>query len=66
MRLINIPHSFSQVSEHVTLSIGVATSIPGDDTTRFDLIKCADEALYAAKQNGRNQIKESGMKVQNR
>jgi diguanylate cyclase (GGDEF)-like protein len=35
-------------------SIGVATSVPGDDVE--SLIHQADEALYAAKRRGRNQI----------
>lgn len=37
----------------VTISIGVASSEAGASTQ--DIIKKADEALYAAKQNGRNQ-----------
>jgi diguanylate cyclase (GGDEF)-like protein len=36
----------------VTVSIGVATSTAGDDPAK--LIERTDEALYAAKQNGRN------------
>jgi diguanylate cyclase (GGDEF)-like protein len=36
----------------VTASVGVAISLTGDDQT--SLIKRADEALYAAKENGRN------------
>jgi diguanylate cyclase (GGDEF)-like protein len=51
---LNIPHSHSAVADHVTFSIGVATLVPADDQTLFDLIQCADKLLYTAKQNGRN------------
>ena len=54
---MNIPHAFSPVADHVTLSLGVATVIPLVGQPLFDLIRCADEFLYAAKRNGRNQIK---------
>lgn len=54
---LNQPHAYSSVADHVTLSIGIATIIPDDSLTPSDLIKSADEMLYAAKQGGRNQIK---------
>ncbi len=41
---------------HVTVSIGVAT-YPEDATTDESLIKCADDRLYFAKNNGKNQIR---------
>jgi diguanylate cyclase (GGDEF)-like protein len=37
-----------------TVSIGVATFAPG--ATVQQLIECADQALYAAKTGGRNQV----------
>jgi diguanylate cyclase (GGDEF)-like protein len=37
----------------VTLSVGIATS-PGDATSKEELIEKADQALYQAKNNGRN------------
>ncbi len=39
----------------ITVSIGVALS-PADGSIPLELIKSADEALYAAKDNGRNQV----------
>ncbi|MEW5718567.1 MAG: diguanylate cyclase, partial [Chloroflexota bacterium] len=45
------------VADHVTLSLGVATLIPLAGQPLFDLIRRADECLYIAKRNGRNQIK---------
>lgn len=38
----------------ITLSVGVAEYIPGEKTT--SLIERADQALYTAKHNGRNQV----------
>lgn len=40
---------------NVTISLGVAT-YPKDAQTTQDLIKIADENLYKAKENGRNQV----------
>lgn len=40
---------------NVTISLGVAT-FPKDAQTTQDLIKTADERLYHAKENGRNQV----------
>jgi diguanylate cyclase (GGDEF)-like protein len=39
---------------YVTLSIGIATYF-GDETSIQDLLRNADNALYAAKENGKNQ-----------
>jgi len=41
-----------------TLSAGVATSFPG--STLENLIRDADDALYAAKNNGRNRVESQG------
>lgn len=41
---------------HRTVSIGVATLNPGGDAA-MDFLKRADEALYVAKNGGRNQVK---------
>jgi len=54
---LNIPHAYSPVADHVTQSLGVATLIPLAGQPLFDLIRRADEFLYVAKRNGRNQIK---------
>jgi diguanylate cyclase (GGDEF)-like protein len=58
---LSIPHEYSQVSGYITLSMGVATMIPGDDQTLLDLINLADELLYKAKKSGRNQIQEKAL-----
>jgi len=40
----------------VTLSLGVAAVIPGHDHIAEDLIVRADQALYEAKESGRNRF----------
>jgi len=53
---IGIPHRFSTVADHVTLSFGVAALIPQKDQISSDLLRLTDDLLYSAKQNGRNQV----------
>lgn len=47
-----IPHAASEVSQHVTISIGIAASAGG--VAANELIAAADAALYRAKKGGRN------------
>lgn len=49
-------HPGSEVSEWVSLSIGVASLQPSIDREPSELIALADQQLYQAKHNGRNQI----------
>jgi len=42
---------------HLTISIGVALLPPGSASDRDTLLKLADQALYRAKESGRNQIR---------
>jgi diguanylate cyclase (GGDEF)-like protein len=41
-----------------TVSIGVATRAPSE-TEVGQVLKCADQALYKAKQNGRNRVERA-------
>jgi diguanylate cyclase (GGDEF)-like protein len=51
-----IPHADSNVSDYVTLSVGVATVLPSQLNSIEELIADADRALYQAKQMGRDRI----------
>lgn len=51
-----IPHEKSQVSKFVSISIGIATAMPVRGADAEALIAAADQALYKAKEMGRNQI----------
>lgn len=46
----------SPLAERVTVSIGLASMVPGNDQSASELIAAADQALYEAKEAGRNQI----------
>lgn len=50
------PHGASQVSEYITISIGVAIEVPEDSSSSINLISKADKALYQAKRYGRNRV----------
>jgi diguanylate cyclase (GGDEF)-like protein len=53
---LNIPHEASRVASRLTVSIGAAYVLPGANRTHEGLIQLADEALYAAKEQGRNRV----------
>jgi diguanylate cyclase (GGDEF)-like protein len=55
VRALAIPHRMSPASETVTVSLGIATALPGEGSCDGDgLVRTADNALYQAKEAGRN------------
>ncbi|WOH50928.1 diguanylate cyclase [Bradyrhizobium sp. sBnM-33] len=56
---LGLPHITSS-HRTVTVSVGVAATLPNEAQTPGDLIEAADAALYAAKHRGRNTVVEHG------
>ncbi|HTO64674.1 MAG TPA: diguanylate cyclase [Bradyrhizobium sp.] len=56
---LEMPHATSS-HQCVTVSVGVASTLPNDRQCPGDLIEAADAALYAAKRRGRNTVVEHG------
>src|SRR5258706_168960 len=51
---LGIPHARSAVDQKITLSHGIVSLVPEREAASEDLIQHADQALYQAKQQGRN------------
>lgn len=54
IRELAIPHDASPVAPIVTISVGLASVIPNRSLSPAQVVAMADEALYQAKQFGRN------------
>jgi len=54
IRALQIPHISSEADQIVTASLGVSATVPTQGSKPNVLIRQADQALYAAKQAGRN------------
>ncbi len=52
-----IAHVRSPSVDHVTMCCGVATLVPEKEQNASELIRVSDRLLYAAKEEGRNRIK---------
>jgi diguanylate cyclase (GGDEF)-like protein len=53
---LKIRHEHSVVAKHLTVSIGVASVLPGNASKPESLVAIADRALYRAKKLGRDRI----------
>jgi diguanylate cyclase (GGDEF)-like protein len=51
---LHIPHQGSKIKDYVTISMGITGKIPTTNLSWQALIAIADEALYSAKNRGRN------------
>jgi len=51
---LGVAHAYSRTADHVTISLGVASIVPCEGDLSSALVTRADEALYKAKDTGRN------------
>ncbi len=58
-----LPHADSPTADVVTVSIGLATMTPDESDDMASLIQRADDALYRAKEEGRNRVCHSGVEL---
>ena len=63
---LKLAHQTSSTGPYLTVSIGVAQIHPGAERSMAGAIQLADEALYEAKESGRNRVvvKESSATIQ--
>jgi len=62
VRSMRLPHDHSKVAPYVTISCGVSTLLPSSEFQVIDLVnlvKSTDRALYLAKAEGRNCVRQS-------
>jgi diguanylate cyclase (GGDEF)-like protein len=53
---LQIPHDDPTAGEYLTVSVGVAVILPGTKRSLTGAVQMADEALYQAKDEGRNRV----------
>ena len=56
---LELPNPRSPTSPWITVSVGVATIVPGQLDEIENLFVCADRAMYAAKAGGRNRVEST-------
>jgi len=53
---MKLPHPMSEHSKYVTVSLGMAITVPDNNISQSQFLDEADKALYKAKQSGRNRV----------
>lgn len=56
VKALKIPHAFSGTADHVTISLGCHAMLCESKTSSNQLLQEADQALYLAKQRGRDRV----------
>lgn len=56
VRALALRTEMSPINEFVTVSLGIAATIPADNLTPDMMVMATDQALYQAKHSGRNQL----------
>jgi len=56
---MKLPHPKSEHSKYVTVSLGLAITVPDSNISQSQFLDEADKALYKAKQSGRNRVMEA-------
>ncbi|WP_321491353.1 diguanylate cyclase domain-containing protein [uncultured Desulfobacter sp.] len=56
VKALKIPHAFSGTADHVTISLGCHAMLCESKTSSRQLLQEADQALYFAKQKGRDRV----------
>ncbi|MGB1879978.1 MAG: diguanylate cyclase domain-containing protein [Gammaproteobacteria bacterium] len=59
LQQLGVPHDASKAAHVLTASFGVTAMVPTEESSPTQLVKAADEALYAAKAQGRNIVQTS-------
>ncbi len=54
LQQLGVPHDASKAAHVLTASFGVTAMVPTEESSPAQLVKAADDALYAAKAQGRN------------
>lgn len=62
---LKIEHKSSSVSKYMTISMGIIAVKEGEINSTSQIYKFADEALYKAKESGRNKVIEYHIKKKN-
>ena len=53
---MQVEHKSSKISSYVTISMGIKIVEPKSNLDEIAIYKLADNALYEAKEKGRNQV----------